>query len=1091
MNPGRNWIGIFITLVWLVAVGPWNLPLWGQTTEHQTLLRAGIPVEKALKAGETHHFSLKLSPGEFVYLIAEQKAIDLVLTILDPGGNQVVEVNYFDRMYGPEPAFWIAEQNGTYDIRVTPLKPSAPPGQYCVTVVTQRIATSQDRDCIKALGLMKQADTLIAQPSQESHQQGIGFYTEAGDLFHTLGYPWMEATAVYALGNNYALLGDAPRMIELYRQAKTLYRTAQDEEEVALMNFTLGGSLAKLRQFSEAISYFTEVMAYAQTSHQISWDASAQFELGSMYEDSFDSEKSFECYNRALFLAQQATDPLLEAKSLARLSRHYKIFGDDQRALTYVQQSLDMFRKQGNQDGEGLCLATLAWIYRIDGQPEKAITLYKQWFEQNKLVLGTFDEASLFTFYGGCYSELKDYAQALEYFTRSLELAQSIRAPALMMIALINVGNAYTGLKNYEKALDYFFQARDLAKNLKEPGYATLIAIATTYQNLGDISKAREFYQEAIENRRRLNQTWGLYDCYNQLAKFEYQTGNLQESKKLLQLAIDAIEQVRSRFVSPQNRALFYSYSQTTYDLLIDVLFHLHEKDPSAGYATQAFLVSEKRRARSLIEQLAESKIAPAVNIAPELIDRQQALAQTITTKTERLLPLREDDPERKKLQPELDFLSKELELVEAEIRKANPAFANLTEPQLLTVNQIQASVLDVDTQLVSYQLGDERSFAWVISKDRVDGFVLPKRSEVEVAVRTFVNHLTGTHNGGSTPDSVNATAKVVSDLILKPLASQLTAKRLLIIPDGALFYLPFGALPAQGNPTQLKSHSTPHYFIEQFELTLEPSVSTLAVLRDVSQHRPPAPQTAIVLANPVFSATDDRVKKVNPDTKKQFTEKIEAVQLRSFQEERLLSAVGRVWYPIPGTSVQAQIIQQLAGPTRCRVIEGFQASKQFLTQTDLTPFRIVHFATHGRFDSTRPEFSGLVLSLVDKQGQSLEGYLLSREIYNLKLNAELVVLSACESGLGKQLKGEGVIGLTRAFIYAGSPRVISSLWSVSDKSTVELMKCFYQHLLSKTNPLSPAKALRQAQIEMIHGKVPKWRIPFHWAAFQLQGEFR
>jgi CHAT domain-containing protein len=172
-------------------------------------------------------------------------------------------------------------------------------------------------------------------------------------------------------------------------------------------------------------------------------------------------------------------------------------------------------------------------------------------------------------------------------------------------------------------------------------------------------------------------------------------------------------------------------------------------------------------------------------------------------------------------------------------------------------------------------------------------------------------------------------------------------------------------------------------------------------------------------------------------------------------------------------------------------VIEGFQASKQFLTQTDLTPFRIVHFATHGRFDSTRPEFSGLVLSLVDKQGQALEGYLLSREIYNLKLNAELVVLSACESGLGKQLKGEGVIGLTRAFMYAGSPRVISSLWSVSDKSTVELMKCFYQHLLSKTNPLSPAKALRQAQIEMIHGKVPKWRVPFHWAAFQLQGEFR
>ncbi len=127
----------------------------------------------------------------------------------------------------------------------------------------------------------------------------------------------------------------------------------------------------------------------------------------------------------------------------------------------------------------------------------------------------------------------------------------------------------------------------------------------------------------------------------------------------------------------------------------------------------------------------------------------------------------------------------------------------------------------------------------------------------------------------------------------------------------------------------------------------------------------------------------------------------------------------------------------------------------------------------------------------MDEQAHKQPGYFLSQEIYRLKLNADLVVLSACESGLGKELKGEGVIGLTRAFMYAGSPRVIASLWNVSDPSTAELMKCFYQHLLSKTHPLPPAQALQKAQIEMIKRKHPQWCQPFHWAAFQLQGEYR
>ncbi|MBI4752169.1 MAG: CHAT domain-containing protein [Acidobacteria bacterium] len=1101
MNIQKVQVVLCLAVLWLQLVGPVSLVIRAQSPTSPISLSMGKPIEKELKAGETHRYTLDLSAGEFVHLVVEQKAIDVVVMVIDPAGNQVVQVNYFDRMYGPEPVFWIAAQSGVFEVQVVPYHPSPTAGKYNLELRTHRMATDPDRECIRALDLIKQAEALLRQEQKESTLEGLNRYQVATDLFHSLGYTWMEATSLYFTGATCALSGKRNRGIELYLAARELYRTAGDEEEVALMNFTIGSNYAGMRMYSEGIPYLMKVVEYGQQSNQVLWEAYAQSELGSLYEDSGDSEKSFEGFNRALYLARQGQDQFIEAQSLARLSRHYKTYGDDQRALNYIQQAQDIFGRLGNIEGENLTTSVLAWMYTMDGRHEKALELRQERLARQQSQHNPVDQFSLLTGCGSSCMRLKKFDQALEYFTQSLVEIRKVDSPALIAISLSNIASTYFSMKNHEKALEYYFQVLKLTKELNEPEYGTLIYIAQAYHSLGNLSRAREYYQLAIENRRILKQTFGLYDCYNRFAKFEYKVGNLQEAKKLLEAAIEAVEQVRSGYVTPQNRALFFTLSQNTYDLLVDVLFSLHEKDPSAGHIAEAFLVSEKRRARSLNEQLAESKLPAATNVPPELLARRDTLAQTIATKTEAVLPLLKDNldgkkaqlpeenPERVKAQQELDVLAKELELVETEIRKANPAFANLTAPQPLSASQVQAQILDADTQLVSYQLGEERSFAWVISKDRIDGFVLPKRTEIETAVRTFVNHVTGKNEGGSTPGSVKAAGKIVSDLIVKPLASRLTAKRLIIIPDGALFYLPFGALPAQVKAVQSKPNPTPEYLIEQFELVFEPSASTLAVVRETFKNRSQRDQTAFVVANPVFSPTDDRFKST---VRKQPTSKPETVQFRTYQEERLLSVVGDTWTPIPGTSEQARVIQQLAGPNHCQVIEGFQASKKRLTETDLSPFRIVHFATHGRFDSTRPEFSGLVLSLVDEQAQKQEGYLLSNEIYDLKLNADLVVLSACESGLGKELKGEGVIGLTRAFMYAGSPRVIATLWSVPDSSTAELVKRFYQHLLSKTNPLPPAQALRTAQIEMLKDKKNlRWRIPFHWAAFQLQGEYR
>jgi CHAT domain-containing protein len=182
----------------------------------------------------------------------------------------------------------------------------------------------------------------------------------------------------------------------------------------------------------------------------------------------------------------------------------------------------------------------------------------------------------------------------------------------------------------------------------------------------------------------------------------------------------------------------------------------------------------------------------------------------------------------------------------------------------------------------------------------------------------------------------------------------------------------------------------------------------------------------------------------------------------------------------------EAEAITSLAPASALKALD-FNASRPTALSDQIGQYRIVHFATHGLLDSMRPELSGLVLSLVDENGKEQDGYLRLNEIYNLKLNADLVVLSACQTGLGKEVRGEGLVGLTRGFMYAGTPRVAASLWQVNDAATAELMKRFYRGMLKDS--LRPAAALRAAQLEMMSR--PAWKSPYFWGAFVMQGEWK
>jgi CHAT domain-containing protein len=434
----------------------------------------------------------------------------------------------------------------------------------------------------------------------------------------------------------------------------------------------------------------------------------------------------------------------------------------------------------------------------------------------------------------------------------------------------------------------------------------------------------------------------------------------------------------------------------------------------------------------------------------------------------------------------EINALTTDYEQVLARIRETSPRYAALTQPLPLTLKDIQTKVLDNETLLLEYSLGEERSFLWAVTPNSITTFELPNRQQVEMAARHLYEVVTERNRVvkdetlaqrrlrlARSDEEYQRAASLLSNMLLQPAASQLKDKRLLFVSDGVLQYVPFAALPTPAETTYRP-------LILDHEIINSPSASVMAVLREETAGRSRAPKTLAVLADPVFQNDDPRIGKAGSGASEITAGSTEA--FRSAKESGLDSFV-RLRF----TRQEADEITRLVPADKRLEALDFAASRNIATSAGLDQYQIVHFATHGLINNRHPELSGIVLSLVDEKGQSQNGFLRLYEIYNLKLKADLVVLSACQTAVGQEIRGEGLLGLTRGFMYAGAPRIVATLWQVDDRATSELMKRFYQKMLGEG--LRPAAALKAAQVSMQADK--RWSSPHFWAAFTVQGEWK
>ncbi|HEX6125032.1 MAG TPA: CHAT domain-containing protein [Pyrinomonadaceae bacterium] len=1043
----------------------------------------GAPVTRELTGGQYETFAIQLQSGEFLRLSVEQIGIDVTLKLLDPESNPVVALDGPNGRFGPEELAVITESTGIYRVEVRSPNATAAAGQYKISIINLRPPSEADRERVAAESLYVEA-VMKLQPQRtaaarlaaiEKHQKALVFFRATGEVYRQA---WIMHTIV--LLN--AQTGEFRKAFDLASQTLPLFRSVRDPlGEASTLNF-LGGMSDVLGDPQGALGYYNEALAGTRESNNRTTEASVLNNIGKIHNDLADWQRSIEYYNQALPLLRSTGNKRVEGITLHNIGVAYAGLGEWERSLDLFQKALVIRRSVGDKAGEADTLTSIGFVENSVGRSQEALAVYNQALPLRLAVGDRRAEGTTLDHIGIAYASLGQPARALEYHKQALERHRAAESPRTEAIALGNIGHVYNFLNQPRQAIDFYAQA---------------LSIFTT---LGD-----------RQNEAKMHEG---------IARAEQSLGNLNAALKNIDRALNLIESVRSAAGGQQTRSAYLASRHGAYELYIDLLMQMHRDDPTAGHDAKALQASERARARSLIEMLNEARIDFRQGVDPALIARERKIGQTLNAKAQRQIQLRSQkgSPEElANLGREVGALEDEYQQVQAAIRKNSPMYASLAQPQPLTLKQIQDQ-LDPDTMLLEYSLGEKRSFVWAVTSSSLKSYELPPRDQIDKNARKVYEMLTarGIAKPGENPiarqarlaelDSVlSETTAQLSRQVLEPLANELGSKRLLVVADGSLQYVPFGALSAVHSAsldsTSQKIAGAPGFrsgrarvspvahsyrpLVLEHEIINAPSATALAVQRKNLAGRKPAERSVAVIADPVFSETDERFAGAGGSEG--------ALQGAEIDTTRILehSASGEAWKlsirRLRYTRQEADQILAVAPRGSNLKVLGFDATRVTGTSPNLSQYRYVHFATHGYLDTQRPGLSAIVLSLVDRQGKPQDGFLRAHDIYNLNLPAELVVLSACQTGLGKDIRGEGLVGLTQGFMYAGARRVVVSLWNVNDHASAQLMQRFYRGMLREN--LAPAAALRAAQVEM--WKQKQWQSPYYWAAFTMQGEWR
>lgn len=911
-----------------------------------------------------------------------------------------------------------------------------------------------------------------------------------------------ESSFLGNVGSAHLYIGNFHEGLDYSKRASELSRELGDKQNQAKWLGNVGVAHRYLGEFTEALNSLTQAL---EIDRQLKNRSSEEYDLGNMgdvYIELGEYRKALEYHTKALAITREVGNKRNEAIDLGNIGAIYSYMGDYPNSLKYRELALKIDRELGLKGDEGIDLGNVGlthydlgnytkaleylvqalkiaqeiedkgsiahWMlamascYYTLGILPKALEYNKKATEIVKEIGDKVQEARCLGTDGVFYTELKDYPRSLECFDKALEIFVENGAKREEAIALGNIATVCTETGDFLKALGY--QEKALAIN-KEIG--NMFNEGETYNGLGALYLKSKQYQSSIQSFKKalkigkeISVPKIIWEAHAGLGTGYEEAGNYSEAMTHYKASVEAIENIRGGLLSEEQKLSFLENKIETYKKVQGLLFKLYQEDQTKGFAEEAFEYAERAKARSLLDLLVESKIDIHQGGDTGLINQEKDLFRKITEIQAELKAkhLTEDDAD--KLRGPLEKEERLLDQLRVKLRNSSPAYANLKYPEPVSLGEAQKTILGEKDLVLEYSLGEKHSYLWAITKTDYGIYQLSSKDEIAEKMEKYL-HLISKPPSPETSD--HALGRELYDMLVRPAQKYLeSGSNVIVVPDGILYYLPFETLIY--NSEQGGSR----YFIESNKVSYVPSLSLLGILKTQKREGTPSRRSELLAFG-------------NPD----FGEESKSPASAELAERGLYGECGFKFVSLPYSEEEVRNIASFFPKELTSVFVRERAKEEVVKNEDLTKYKRVHFATHAVLDEKFPSRSCIVLTL--DEDPSEDGYLQLNEIFNLKLDADLVVLSACETGRGKLVEGEGLIGLSRGFFYAGANSILLSLWSVNDRSTAQLMENFYRYLHEGKEK---SEALRQAKIDFLKGELPSLRHPYYWAPFILLGRY-
>jgi CHAT domain-containing protein len=779
----------------------------------------------------------------------------------------------------------------------------------------------------------------------------------------------------------------------------------------------------------------------------------------------------------ALELAKNLNHEIEQARCLINLGNYSIDLNNYSEALDCFEQALAIpkITRKSKLD----CLTNIGTIYTKLGEYEKALENNKKVLEIDRELSNdaeiTMDLNNIGEVYRGkglLSNNIEDFHEAIDHFKASLELIEDIlkrpeknvdkRTKSLALRTQVrvlnNLGTVFNDIgiltqdrEHYYDALQNFQSSYTKAEEIKDfevMGMA-LTNMAIVNRNLENYEESTRLFEQSIDFVLKIGGEQILWEAYLEFARVYDDQKKYNKAIEHYKASINTTEKIRSRIVLEELKAKFLGTDKRieAYHRLINLLVKLYNNEGKNEYAFEAFDYLERAKARAFLDSLELSRVDISEDIDAVLLNREKELMENITSVYSKLLSAELTPENRNDLREELKNYENELGSLKREIRKVSPAYANLKYPEIITLDETQKTLLDAKTAIFAYCVGQEDSYAFVITKNDLKIYALPGRGNIQDQVKDYLRIISDTDNQNFTLGHV-----LFNHLVLPGLERNI--KNIIFVPDDILHFLPFEAL--------ITNSESKNWLIKDYQIAYAPSISSLREIIERKKSKRQKPRLDLLaFGDPSFDLLE--TEENGGDIFQEF------FSSRSFDFYRL---------EYSGTEIDRISSLFKKKNVFCRK----EASEEKLKNHDLEDYKIIHFATHSIIDERTPDRSSIVFTLDEDPAE--DGFFQMREVYNTRLNSDLVTLSSCQTGLGEFIHGEGIEGINRAFFYAGASSVLMSLWAVNDQASCQLMERFYFHLRSSESIMN---ALRKAKLELIESNVLSH--PYYWAGFIASGK--